>query len=350
MKILRKEVPTIMGIVLLILLFGTAVYAIGTISTGYRINAQTSVGQKITAYDYCRSGTNSSSNNDYFIPTASEAEFDAILDNQPPGLNLGLYPITLQVQSRWNGSVVDTRNVVVPVGTDFDIGFRSTYNGGFATFNGGQTYSSTYKDDYYQIGYFFNGTNSNMNDVAQKGHFDVPMTIGHSHTYTQTGDRTNGITLSARVSVVDGCETIPTNGVCGPGGGWSYPNATEVNDAGLCASGVASPTSVSGSGPWSWSCNGTGGGSDTTCNATVGTNNPVCGSANNGSYPNAAAVNAAGLCSNGGPSPSSVSGDGDGAGWFWTCNAGGNSTFCYADSSNPSCPPGELICNPIEDF
>jgi len=54
------------------------------------------------------------------------------------------------------------------------------------------------------------------------------------------------------------------NGVCGASNGVAIISAPTTN---LCSSGV--PTSVSGSGPWSWSCDGTSGGSDVSCSAPL---------------------------------------------------------------------------------
>jgi len=56
----------------------------------------------------------------------------------------------------------------------------------------------------------------------------------------------------------------PVNGACGTANG--HYSASIPTGTGLCSAGVASL--VSGSGPWSWFCNGTGGGTNVSC-ATV---------------------------------------------------------------------------------
>ena len=51
---------------------------------------------------------------------------------------------------------------------------------------------------------------------------------------------------------------MPVNGACGSANGQSFPTAPAAN---LCASGTVSALPT-GSGPWSWSCNGSNGGTD----------------------------------------------------------------------------------------
>ncbi|MDD5555180.1 MAG: hypothetical protein PHO19_00710, partial [Candidatus Pacebacteria bacterium] len=62
----------------------------------------------------------------------------------------------------------------------------------------------------------------------------------------------------------------PTNGQCGSSDGGSFTGAPTAN---LCSSGNAS--SVSGNGPWDWTCYGKNGGSNAYCSAykTQQTNN-----------------------------------------------------------------------------
>lgn len=66
--------------------------------------------------------------------------------------------------------------------------------------------------------------------------------------------------------------TAGTCGVAGTGGA-TYTTAAQVNAAGLCGVGTASPASVSGTGPWSWTCLGTNNAAttdDAVCNAGSG--------------------------------------------------------------------------------
>jgi len=122
----------------------------------------------------------------------------------------------------------------------------------------------------------------------------------------------------------------PIAGACGDANGNAYPTAAAVNSAGLCSAGTSA--AVSGSGPWSWTCAGVNGGASSgTCTASVSSAvNGICGNANGNEYSSASAVNAAGLCSAGSASPSSVSGSGP---WSWDCLGSGGGTdanFCIA--------------------
>lgn len=56
----------------------------------------------------------------------------------------------------------------------------------------------------------------------------------------------------------------PVNGTCGPSNGGSFASAPT---SGLCSSGT--PGAVSGSGPWSWACGGSNGGSTFICTAQL---------------------------------------------------------------------------------
>jgi hypothetical protein len=111
------------------------------------------------------------------------------------------------------------------------------------------------------------------------------------------------------------------NGACGSSDGGSDSTAPTAN---LCTAGTAS--TVSGSGPWSWSCAGSSGGSTATCSATeVASAQPVngaCGSSNGGSDSTAPTAN---LCTAG--TASAVSGSGP---WSWSCggSSGGSTATC----------------------
>lgn len=72
------------------------------------------------------------------------------------------------------------------------------------------------------------------------------------YTYDADGNRVTKITQS------------PVNGACGSSNGGTFTSAPTSN---LCSSGTAS--SVSGSGPWSWTCAGANGGTDATCSANL---------------------------------------------------------------------------------
>ena len=80
----------------------------------------------------------------------------------------------------------------------------------------------------------------------------------------------------------------PINGLCGSANGQTY---TTAPTAGLCSAGTAS--TVTGTGPWHWTCNGQNGGSTATCGAMIasyaleGTVTNSLGGANTPSSPTA---------------------------------------------------------------
>jgi len=59
-------------------------------------------------------------------------------------------------------------------------------------------------------------------------------------------------------------ESYATAGSCGSANGQAFPSAPTTN---LCNAGT--PTTVSGSGPWTWSCTGSGGGANDSCSANI---------------------------------------------------------------------------------
>ncbi|MFA5991448.1 MAG: PA14 domain-containing protein [Candidatus Doudnabacteria bacterium] len=120
------------------------------------------------------------------------------------------------------------------------------------------------------------------------------------------------------------------NGACGSANNTTVATAPTSN---LCSVGTAS--SVTGTGPWNWSCIGSGTGhTDASCSANllgVPLVNGVCGLANGVALTYPPTAN---LCSAG--TPSAVVGSGP---WTWTCNGagGGASSACSAplDTSAP---------------
>ena len=115
------------------------------------------------------------------------------------------------------------------------------------------------------------------------------------------------------------------NGLCGPA---NTVATTTMPTSRLCSAGTVS--TVSGTGPWSWTCIGSGGGSTAQCSAPLAQNPPVngrCGPAN-GVATNSAPT--AGLCSSG--SPTTISGSGP---WSWSClgSNGGSTASCSAPTS-----------------
>ena len=113
------------------------------------------------------------------------------------------------------------------------------------------------------------------------------------------------------------------NGSCGSS---NKESLTSTPTANLCTAGTAS--TVTGSGPWSWSCAGSSGGTTATCSATkVASTQPVngaCGTSNGGTVSTKPTAN---LCTAG--TASTVAGSGP---WSWTCaGSGGGSTAACSD-------------------
>ena len=123
------------------------------------------------------------------------------------------------------------------------------------------------------------------------------------------------------------------NGVCGSANG---AEMTSAPTSGLCSAGTAS--SISGSGPWSWGCAGGNGGTTASCSALLETNG-ACGASNGEDLTSAPTT---GLCNAG--TASSVSGTGP---WNWSCGGsnGGTAASCSAQISSIS-PDGTIITAP----
>ena len=121
---------------------------------------------------------------------------------------------------------------------------------------------------------------------------------------------------------------IKSNGQCGSSAGASFQSSPTTN---LCAKG--SPSVITGTGPWSWTCSGVSGGSSTNCSAKkVSVINGACGSSAKSGLSMAPTAN---LCSAG--DASSVSGSGP---WYWTCfgSLGGKDTQCTGKTSETLSP------------
>jgi len=155
--------------------------------------------------------------------------------------------------------------------------------------------------------------------------------------YRSDGD---GVRLVRGGQAFDFLASTPTvvNGSCGGANGQTLSGTPT---SGLCSTGSAS--SVSGSGPWYWSCSGSNGGSTASCSANKQPTNPpingTCGGANGqtlGSTP----ASAGDLCYVG--NASAVSGSGP---WYWSCSGsnGGSTASCSANKQPPN-PPVNGTC------
>ncbi|MDD3032382.1 MAG: FISUMP domain-containing protein [Candidatus Pacebacteria bacterium] len=126
--------------------------------------------------------------------------------------------------------------------------------------------------------------------------------------------------------------TKAISGVCGSSDG---ANLTSIPTENLCSAGTAS--SVSGTGPWTWSCLGINGGTTDSCATGTMPVNGVCGSSDGEGFYSTPTEN---LCSAG--MASSVSGTGP---WTWECVGlyGGttdscSATFLKGDQATPAAP------------
>jgi hypothetical protein len=119
----------------------------------------------------------------------------------------------------------------------------------------------------------------------------------------------------------------PINGVCGPDNGQSIPN-TPTN---LCTTGT--PFGLTGNGPWYWSCTGSNGGSTSNCVAQKSQTpvNGVCGS-DNGTSRFTTPTN---LCNSG--TATNITGSGPWY-WGCNGSGGGSTVNCFASLSQAQNP------------
>ncbi|MFH1183193.1 MAG: hypothetical protein V1690_02945 [Candidatus Moraniibacteriota bacterium] len=141
------------------------------------------------------------------------------------------------------------------------------------------------------------------------------------------GDGNGACPKSCSTTCTDNCCTA-IDGVCNPATGTSaapHPATclAPVNsplNTNLCSIGTAS--AVTGTGPWTWTCNGPCGGAAVNCRADQAS--VSCGSATAAKYCKKPDTN---LCSNG-ATASAVSGTGP---WTWNCSCGSSDANCQAE-------------------
>ena len=125
----------------------------------------------------------------------------------------------------------------------------------------------------------------------------------------------------------------PVNGACGGANG--VPVLTPPT-AGFCSAGI--PTAFAGTGPWSWTCAGSNGGTDALCQAPLQASyNGQCGTSDGLAMPNTPNVN---LCATG--TPSTVSGTGP---WSWTCSGAGTGTAASCSAALCNACAGQFTLN-----
>lgn len=137
-------------------------------------------------------------------------------------------------------------------------------------------------------------------------------------TWTCAGT-SGGATVSCSAQTCNAA-TTPINGYCGGADGQYFAAAAEANAAGLCNPGNPSPASVSGSGPWNWTCVGSNGGGNANCSAGVAsTINGQC-RPYGATYATQPATGTASGCSSG----SYADATDTGSHWVWRCNGTGS--------------------------
>lgn len=87
-KLKKKSITKklIFFVVILIVLVGGLVFALNTVSTGFRTNKSTYM--QVNAWSNCYQVNNTGSANDYFIPTATSTEWSAFRTNKPSDVSL----------------------------------------------------------------------------------------------------------------------------------------------------------------------------------------------------------------------------------------------------------------------
>jgi len=136
---------------------------------------------------------------------------------------------------------------------------------------------------------------------------------------TTPGSSVSWVCLGTYLGMSVSCTAYhAADGSCGSG----TANTYTIPTSGFCSSG--STSSISGSGPWSWNCSGTYGGSTASCTANKSVDG-VCGSSNSA---NLYTIPSSNLCSAG--TATSPSGSGP---WSWSCTGlyGGTTATCSAN-------------------
>ena len=125
-------------------------------------------------------------------------------------------------------------------------------------------------------------------------------------------------TISATFSL------IAVNGACGSSDKGTFTTAPTIN---FCSTGTA--TTITGTGPWNWTCTGTNGGATATCSAslTPAPVNGTCGSSDSGTFTTAPTTS---FCTTG--APTAVTGTGPWS-WTCDGANGGSTAKCTAAKS-----------------
>ncbi len=208
--------------------------AVGSIGDKYNPNGDKSViiggsctpGKTTGAYAVCCSGSKPFNNVDYYIqdnfwPPESSCKATKVLGSacpSAPTVNLTANPTSIRLYES-SALTWSSKNATGCTGTNF-------------------------------------GTNGKPNGT---GIVSPKSNATYSVSCTGPGGSASD---SVKVTVVTPSTQLINNGVCGSSNGVPVTSAPSTN---LCSAGTAS--AVSGTGPWTWSCNGANGGATASCSA-----------------------------------------------------------------------------------
>jgi hypothetical protein len=179
----------------------------------------------------------------------------------------------------------------------------------------------------YQV--FRNGTQ--VGAPTTTSYSDTGLTASTSYSYTvKATDAAGNVSIASSIAsaTTQALQVPPVNGACGTSNGSTVATKPTTN---LCSTGTSS--TVAGTGPWSWSCAGTNGGTTAMCSAQLAPPpvNGTCGLSNGTTL---ASLPTANLCSTG--TASTVSGTGP---WSWSCAGSNNGTTAACSAQLASSSP-----------
>lgn len=121
-------------------------------------------------------------------------------------------------------------------------------------------------DDVGVVGYVIYRNGAQQAITGATSYQDTGLAASTSYSYRVAAYDAAGNTSAqtGAASATTQSSTAVVNGVCGGANGMALASAPTAN---LCSVGTA--TSVTGSGPWAWSCAGANGGTTASCSATV---------------------------------------------------------------------------------
>jgi YD repeat-containing protein len=134
-------------------------------------------------------------------------------------------------------------------------------NQDITTEQGSLTLSGTVSDSLTSATVSIHFNNLTLTPLVTSGTFSQLLTFPNTGTWPVVATATDevGNTATATRNIIF---AIPANGACGTSNGGTFATAPTTS---LCTSGTSS--SVTGTGPWYWTCNGTDGGASVNCSA-----------------------------------------------------------------------------------